>query len=84
MIPPKRPTAEDNFAPKCRAKAKRRPSLRPPSRSIPVACEALPFLEPFRFPPSNVAVHWQDCIAPSGITSIGAIPEITPGIRREA
>jgi len=40
-----------------------------------LSCKALPFLEPFGFPPLNVAIHWQDCIAPSGLTSIRAIPE---------
>jgi hypothetical protein len=46
-----------NLAPKHCAKAKQRSPLYSPSRSIPVACEALPFFEPFRFPPSNVAIH---------------------------
>ena len=37
--------------------------------------KALPFIEPFGFPPLHVAIHWQEYIAPRGLTSIGAIPE---------
>jgi hypothetical protein len=40
-----------------------------------LSCKAFPFLEPFGFPPLNVAIHWQDYIARSGLTPTGAIPE---------
>jgi hypothetical protein len=56
----------DSHGEQCRAKTKRRQSLRPPSRSILVACETLPFFEPLGFPPSNVAIHWQDFMASRG------------------
>ena len=39
------------------------------------SCKALPFVEPFGFPPLNVAIHWHEYIAPRWLTSIGAIPE---------
>ena len=40
-----------------------------------LSCKALPFLEPFGFPPLNVAIHWQEYIAPRGLASIRAITE---------
>jgi hypothetical protein len=48
-----------------------------------LSCEALPFLEPFGFPPLNVAIHWQDYIARSGLTPTGQSQKITPGIHRK-
>ena len=40
-----------------------------------LSCKALPFIEPFGFPPLNVAIHWQDYIARSGLIPTGPIPE---------